>query len=326
MDQPIDMNARVEVETLGNCPYCQSPEFKLWCRATDRQFGGSQEFAYSWCGACGLLFQSERPLETAVAVFYPEHYLPYQDRGSTKSKAKGLRQRLVGKGAGALNLVVRKLFPDPVPAALKTTYQPPHPGARLLDFGCGSPRFLDGARRSGWETSGIDFSPQAVESVRQSGHQAWLMNDEVWTHLEDGSLDLVRLSHVLEHLYEPQKVLRQLKGKMKAGSILHLAVPNPTGVSARLFRGNWYGLEVPRHIMLFSPALLQSMLKELGFVEIQVLQETVTRDFVRSLGYAFRNERWGPGSDEQPLFYPLARVMTKMKRGDRFHVICRIAA
>ena len=66
-------------------------------------------------------------------------------------------------------------------------YEPPEPGQELLDFGCGSDRFLNRARKLGWRTVGIDFHPTAVSTARASGHRAYLLTDRVWDELPEGS-------------------------------------------------------------------------------------------------------------------------------------------
>ena len=49
------------------------------------------------------------------------------------------------------------------------------------------------------------------------------MSPHVWDEVADESLDLVRLNHVLEHLYNPKDALRALRVKMNPGARLHIA-------------------------------------------------------------------------------------------------------
>jgi SAM-dependent methyltransferase len=191
-----------------------------------------------------------------------------------------------------LNAATDRFFPDPLAADLHNFYPRQEREKQLLDFGCGSDIFLNQARDLGWDTIGIDFSPIAVEQVRRSGHKAILASPAMWQEIEDESLDLVRMNHVLEHLYDGREVLAAIRSKMKAGARLHIAVPNPNGVTSRLFR-SWAALvSEPRHVILYPPRVLASLLAQVGFSQVRVCHETVAKDFLRSLGLLWHERGW----------------------------------
>ncbi|MGB5715304.1 MAG: class I SAM-dependent methyltransferase [Waterburya sp.] len=223
------------------------------------------------------------------------------------------------------------LFPETFNQQVQKFYQPSEVGLKLLDFGCGSELFLNSAREQGWNTIGIDFSPQSVEQVRAHRHQALLMSSQVWDEIEDESLDCVRMNHVLEHLYHPQKNLQAIYSKMKPGGILHIGVPNPYSITSRIFRSRWFSLECPRHIMLYSPALLKKILTSMGFSEIKILHQTVTKDFLRSCGYVLYDldliskdeiAKMAQRRYLSNLLYPLARLASAFGVADRHDVFC----
>lgn len=286
----------VETEELAACPDCGGGRLRVWCRGRDRQHNLSgQEFRYSECRECGLVFLSLRPLESEAGKFYPEDYGPYRAGDDVtppvhapRRRAERLRRLTAAPLRRLLNSInhrAARLFPDKTAGLLERRYRPAAAGLRLLDFGCGSEVFLDRAARLGWKTIGLDFSEAVVARIAERGHEALLMSPAVWDGIADESLDFVRLSHVLEHLYAPREVLSRLRGKMKPGASLHIAVPNPMSLSSRLFRSRWFGLECPRHVNLYSPKALRRALLELGFTDIEESHEVVTKDFARSLGY-----------------------------------------
>jgi len=287
-----------ETEELVACPNCSSSRLKLWCKARDRLHNlSNQTFKYSRCSDCGLIFMSLRPIESEAYKFYPENYGPYHagdtapDEVSARTGVMGnLAQKSLGRALRSVNYRTDKLFSDSSSAVLEKYYQPKAAGSRLLDFGCGSAAFLNRAAASGWVGTGIDFSEATVRSVAAAGHDAFLMSPQVWDQIADESLDFVRLSHVLEHLYKPAEVLKRLQRKMKTGATIHIAVPNPLSFTSRIFRSYWLGLDCPRHVILYSPDLLRKLLTDLGFSNIDISYEVVTKDFARSLGY-FMYER-----------------------------------
>jgi 2-polyprenyl-3-methyl-5-hydroxy-6-metoxy-1,4-benzoquinol methylase len=339
----------VKTEELRACPHCQSRRLKDWCTGRDRLHGLSrQEFRYARCEDCALVFLSLRPLAEEAHKFYPEHYGPYQAERAASSQATsqaassasaGGRAGLVGKALtrmlNALDHRTERLLPDAVAAKVETYYQPPAAGARLLDFGCGSDVFLNSARARGWETTGLDFSEAVVRRVAESGHRALLMSPRVWDEIADESLDFVRMSHVLEHLYAPREVLGQLGRKMKAGAALHVSMPNPDGLSAKLFGSRWWGLECPRHVLLYSPGVLRRVLAESGFAVAETLHEVITKDCARSLGYLMADRGWLAGGEVEGMTRRTAlagalrlpaKVAAALGLADRYHTFARKAA
>jgi hypothetical protein len=71
--------------------------------------------------------------------------------------------------------------------------------------------------------------------------------------------------HVLEHLADPRAGLSYAAGLLKPEGGLLIQVPNIASVQARIFGRRWYGLDVPRHVINFSPQALKLLLEEAGF-------------------------------------------------------------
>lgn len=334
----------VKTEELKACPHCGGGRLKDWSTGRDRLYGLSpQEFKYSKCEDCALVFLSLRPTADEAHKFYPEHYGPYQGASPSASPSSsnggGGLGRLAGRSLarilGAVNHRAGRLLPDAAVEKIEKYYRPPAAGARLLDFGCGSDVFLNWARERGWHTTGADFSESVIKRVAASGHRALLVGPRVWDEIEDESLDFVRLSHVLEHLYEPGDVLRRLRGKMKTGAIIHISVPNPSCLTSRIFGARWFSLDCPRHVILYSPDVLRRMLEGLGFAETEFAHDVITKDFARSLGYLMHERGWiGREGVEGMMRRPTlagalelpARVAAALGLSDRYHVFARKAA
>src|SRR6266508_5236210 len=333
----------VETEELDSCPHCDGRRLKTWRKGRDRLHHLSkQELSYSECKGCGLIFLSLRPTENEAYKFYPEEYGPYQAGGSAPTVdasvpqkigvLKRVAERSLGRFLGVVNYTVARMFPDAFAQRFEDFYRPGARGMKLLDFGCGSDVFLNLAAAQGWDTIGVDFSEATVERVAASGHKALLMSPAMWDKIEDDSLDFVRISHVLEHLYYPQEVLQAIRRKMKPGAIIHISVPNPRSASSRLFGSRWWGLECPRHVMLYSPEVLRRMLRELGFSGMEFLHDVITKDFARSLGYLMYDRGWIPHVEIERMMhrenlsralYTPARIASLLCVADRFHLFAK---
>jgi SAM-dependent methyltransferase len=270
----------IPVEQLTACPHCMQAKSMVWSEAGDVLQGTStQSYRYDLCGNCGIIYLATRPAEHDLGRIYTQNYAPYR-RGGAKDSAgrkRGVRRlasALVGKGVAMLHLSFNR--------QLKRRYNAVSPNSLFLDFGCGAGKFLDQMRAKGCRTIGMDFSQHALAAVKAAGHRALAVDERSWAQLNDGSVDFVRMNHVLEHLYDHHAVLGRLYTKMKPGAVLHIAVPNPTGLSARLYRRYWHGLDCPRHVILFPADKLRAWLGQLGFHTIELLHEPVEKDLIRS--------------------------------------------
>lgn len=326
----------VRTEQIENCPLCGCGPGRAYCRASDRQHQvTAQIFAFAQCRRCGVVYQSVRPVEEDIGALYPIEYEPY--RGEvvhevTHDPSVRMRRWLGHHGLAGVEWInnrIRRRYPDPLPGVLDTLYVPPRRGATLLDFGCGSAGFLDQAAERGWSTIGCDFAAPVVEAVRRAGHRAF-QTDDLWQAIPDGSVDLVRLNHVLEHLYEPRLTLMRLHRKLRRGGRLHLATPNAASLAFWIFRKRWFPLECPRHVVLYTTNVAAQLLQEVGFTTVDCYQEVLTKDAARSLGYVLvdlgRIDAAGalrmqhrPGL-ASVLFAP-ARLAALLGMADRFHVV-----
>lgn len=300
--------ADIELETLALCPLCGGADVRFWRTAHDRLYGTTaSKFTYSRCRTCKVRFLSIRPLQSESGKVYPDTYGPYVPEAI----------RFPTRGTLA--------------AKLRDAYSLPRNGKTLVDYGCGSQGFLDWASARGWETIGIDFSPSVVERVREAGHRALLAGPQELDSIPDSTVGVVRMNHVLEHLYEPDEILRILWRKLAPDGLIHIAVPNPVGVSATIFRSFWLGLE-PRHIMLYPPQTLARLLEREGFRGIEIIHEPISKDAARSLAFLMRR-RMSPSPDATEAFRrrrplaillgPIARLSAAFGRGDRIHCLAR---
>lgn len=341
----VTAGLRVATERVAACPLCASRSSRVLCRSGDRKHALSdQTFGYSRCGRCQAVYQSDRPRATDIGVFYPTDYGPYQGavvrhdephalQGPHRTFRSRIGRRMLAAAMpwiARLNATVNRRWPDPLPAILDDLYRLKSPRGTLLDFGCGSSAFLDQCRRRGWETLGIDFHTDVVDSVRQAGHRALLVDADLWNRIPDRSIDVVRMNHVIEHLYDPAEVMLQLRRKLRAGGRLHLATPNADSWTFRLLRQCWHPLEAPRHIVIYSPRIARRLLLAAGFTRARCYQEVLTKDTARSVGYWLqdRGKMDGPGALDMmnwpqlsACLYSAACLAARAGGSDRFHAI-----
>jgi SAM-dependent methyltransferase len=135
------------------------------------------------------------------------------------------------------------------------------PPARLVDAGAGRGRFVGAARTAGYDAFGIEPSARAAEAPARRIERAGIEEAAIGP----GSVDVVTLWHVLEHLHDPGPALDRIGSWLAPGGGLLLGVPNLSSLQARLGGERWYHLDVPRHRVHYTPAGLGTLLRSHGF-------------------------------------------------------------
>jgi SAM-dependent methyltransferase len=143
---------------------------------------------------------------------------------------------------------------------------PARPGGRLLDVGCGSGAFVRTMAELGWRAEGIDPDPAAVASARAAGLAVTAGTLEAIDDSEHGgAYDAITFSHVIEHLHDPAADLERARRLLRPGGMLWIATPNLESLGHRRFGRDWAGLDPPRHLVLFTRASLERLLRGAGF-------------------------------------------------------------
>jgi SAM-dependent methyltransferase len=207
-------------------------------------------FGYRRCAACGLVYQNPRPVFADLKKRYGADYFKYETAN------EGNFFNLMKLGLGDVGF---------------DGFYPGGPGnggagARVfLDIGCATGRLLDHVKREGWRAKGVEICRESAEH----GRNAYGLDIFVGTLEEagfpDASFDVVHLSHLIEHVPDPKKLLVEIRRVMKADGHLLLTTPNVGGFQARVSRARWRSA-IPDHVYLYSKRTMRRLLEELGFV------------------------------------------------------------
>lgn len=136
---------------------------------------------------------------------------------------------------------------------------------KMLDVGCGGGRFLYRMKRIGWQVEGVDFDAAATSKVQSKYGFPVHTGDLRDICLAANSYDLIVMSHSIEHVCDPVSLLREAQRLLKQGGRLVIVTPNSKSIAHRRFGVFWRGLEVPRHIQIFSLTGLKLLLEKIGF-------------------------------------------------------------
>jgi len=237
----------VPTELLASCPVCGSPDLHDKLQVQDKSV--SQEtFTIQQCAACGFQFTNPRPDAASIGKYYEsDAYV------SHNSAAQGLVNRLYK---------VARYFTVRRKVALITRLNGGRAG-HLLDYGCGTGHFLAGAKRAGWQVTGLEPNDRARRDASARVGQP-VLEATALAGLAPASFDVITLWHVLEHVHTLAETLTQLISKLKPGGRLLIAVPNAESLDAQHYRQNWAAFDVPRHLYHFAPGPMRQLLASHG--------------------------------------------------------------
>jgi SAM-dependent methyltransferase len=127
------------------------------------------------------------------------------------------------------------------------------PSRTFLDVGCGMGQYLLAAQRLGFEVLGFEPSVDHARVAIQHFNLP-VIEDYFSTERLDGkTFDLIMLSHVIEHIYEPRFFIHKLVDALKPGGALIVITPNNESLVAHIVGRAWPMLKPVDHVSLIGP-------------------------------------------------------------------------
>jgi 2-polyprenyl-3-methyl-5-hydroxy-6-metoxy-1,4-benzoquinol methylase len=290
---------KYDLETVP-CALCGSDRHDVYFpRAKELYNGFDEYFDVVRCHECGFVFTNPRPTAATIGCFYPDsaqYYQPKEKRvtagnWSRKRWKKALQQSVLARRFG---YELRRLpsLVDFLPGLLwRNKLRLAHvpscvPNGRLLDIGCAWGGYLWRMQELGWEVYGIELNATAARYAREELGLANVRSGS-FADLDfpDGSFDVVHMSMVLEHLYNPAEALHRINKLLCSDGQFILSVPDISGFEARLFKDKCYTLQVPQHLSHFSPETMTRFLRQAGFAVEEILHQRAKKDFLQSAEY-----------------------------------------
>lgn len=227
------------------CPLCKKKDFKTLLL--------EQKIPIVRCLNCGLVFANPRPDRNGLLEFYKNYFPPESAPLWQKQMAgiffeEGLMAIEAFKQSGLLSFSINP---------------------KILDIGSGMGFFLDLMKSKGWQTRGIEPSPEAARHAKEVLHLDIFLGTVEEAPIKDKNFDVVTLWYVLEHVPNPHEILNYACSFLKPGGLLIVRVPNQNApidcCLDRLGLQKFFLINPPRHLFDYSPRTISKLLEKSGF-------------------------------------------------------------
>lgn len=245
------------------CYACSGPGDLLYTDQPDRVFSAAGRWSVRRCRTtrCGMLWLDPMPVEEDLPFAYESYYTHGESQHSMRHRIGAMLYR------AATNAVLSLAGIPQEQKRVSRMFLGEGRGRTLLDVGCGAGAFVSKMRARGWDASGIDVDAAAVAAAR-SNYGVDVQQGVVADLVAKGRrFDVVTANHVIEHVADPVRFLVYCRKLLSGNGRVILVTPNAESVGHRSFGPYWRGLEVPRHLWIFTAGALRECAHRAGLAD-----------------------------------------------------------
>ena len=254
---------------VATCLLCDNKAFTKSMELSD-YFLTQEKFTLYKCNACGLLHTTPVPPLSSLSGYYAsEDYISHS----------GKKTNLIGK----VYLLVRK-FTHARKYSLVTKYSK---GRSLLDIGCATGEFLKYCSGRGMTATGIEPNPKA-RNYAVSQYHLDVKDEQEIELLKSGSADVITMWHVLEHVPDLNRRMKDIFRLLKEDGTAFIALPNHSSFDAKYYSEHWAAWDVPRHLFHFDRASFRHLAEKHNFTVTDILPMRFDAFYVSMLSEKYR--------------------------------------
>jgi len=267
----LSRSDQIRSRSCPNCYLCKTVGTLLYEGLKDRLFGAPGSWNLKRCPnpSCGLIWLDPMPIELDIAKAY-ERYYTHEPEPNNHPRSREARVKRAKAGLAWLYQYCWRLTPLYwEQRKLDLMCLDGRSPGRVLEVGCGNGQRLAQLRALGWKIQGQEVDEKAAAQARRIFGVPVFLGDLDRAGFQDEEFDAVVMNHVLEHVHDPVRLLVECKRVLKAGGSLVSITPNAQGWGHSRFGACWYGLDPPRHLLLYSRSTLAQLALKCGFRDVR---------------------------------------------------------
>jgi SAM-dependent methyltransferase len=273
--------AVVQPTTSNGCLLCGGSLDVVLTGVIDNRLGTPGSYEIRRCVRCGFEQTCPLPSQAELKELYEKYYNFGGESGTLYTK---WRERFL---FSFLYRLWTRLDGD-------VAFHGRRGSGRLLDIGCNEGRGLRTYASNGFQAEGLELNENAAAVARRAGFRVYTCLLEEFH--PSASYDVAVVSNVLEHSLEPRRMLSDINRVLRTDGEVWISCPNAGSWLRRVFNRSWINWHVPFHISHFSAATLRQLLRETGYVRVEIRQITpalwVAQSAITSM-FAKRGRRTG---------------------------------
>jgi len=237
-----------KIEEIIPCMLCDNDTFMPLFTPTKKDWS----YDVVMCSDCNLMFRNPNIIPEHLHVLYDKvnynNFLSGKYSGNRQSKYRS----------------VLASFKDLLPEKIEDDQE----RLSVLDFGCGNGLALEVMQKRGYETWGVDLSPESVSAAKELlGHErVWCGDPTEISELKGKKFDLITMWSVLAHLPRPIDTFKMLRSYLKPGGALLVFTVNANSLLLKRDHQNWNGF-TRNHLAFYSSKTAELLFKKAGFGE-----------------------------------------------------------
>lgn len=241
-----------QLKEIKNCPICDSEKHTFWRKSKDHNVS-NDEFKITACNGCGFKFTNPIPTENTIGAYYKsENYISHSStkKGVINKIYHKVRERAITQKEELISSLTKE----------KT----------LLDIGCGTGDFLGYCKQKNWNTIGLEPDGDARKLAKANNKIEALPLSHL-SEIPSDSKQIITMWHVLEHVYNLNKDIKEYFRILNPGGYLIVAVPNCSSYDATYYKEHWAALDLPIHLYHFTPSDIERLMDKHGMKLQKVL-------------------------------------------------------
>ena len=268
------------------CPICDNLKFRKVFNLYDDRYGEPNLYSIKECRECGHYCTFPRirndRISNLYGTFYPRKNIDLKsivkEAQKESYKFSGFFRWLKGTNNQGQFYAKKDDF--------------------FLDIGCGSGASLIEAENLGANAFGLEADPN-VEKISKELNLNIFQGNLEESPFKDIKFDLIVLNQVIEHIPEPDILLKKLIPKLTNNGVIIISFPNVNSFWRFLFKERWINWHVPYHMHHFKGKNFGRLLKKCGFQIIKKNSITPNiwslmqiRNILKPIEIGEKNNQW----------------------------------